>query len=290
MTVGFALSGGGNLGPMQAGAIVALLENGIEADLLVGTSVGALNAAFLSTRPGLEGACLLRSAWLGLSRRDVMAFNPVTVLAGFVGASEHLFASTRLRAMMRRWVEVENIEDAPVPFAALATDAVTGEPVLLQSGDVVDALSASAAIPGLLPPVHIGGRWLVDGSLAAGCPVLQAQSLGATEVYMITTATAPRSGLPRGAIAIAKNSVSLVTTRANQEQLAAARRHAASTGGHVFVVPSGEPPAPGPYDLSKSAALAATAYEATTTWLKSEHVLPVPAASAAAKTSRTGAV
>jgi NTE family protein len=254
---------------MQAGSVVALVEAGIEPDLLVGSSIGAMNAAFLSTRPGLEGARTLMNEWMRLRRQEVAGFSPLSLLAGFFGVRDHLVSSSRLRALMKKWVDLERIEDAVTPFVAMATDALTGEAVMLRRGDVVDALSASAAIPGLLAPVRIGERWLIDGSLSAGCPVLQAQALGADDVYMITTATAPRLRPPRGAVVMAMNSVSLVTARSNQEQLNAARRHATDNGGRVFVVPTGEPPAPGPFDLSRSAALAATAYEETSTWLES---------------------
>jgi NTE family protein len=269
MTVAFALSGGGNLGAMQAGSVVALLEAGIEPDLLVGSSIGALNAAFLSTRPGLEGARTLMNEWARLRRQEVAGFSPLTLLAGFFGVHDHLVSSTRLRALINKWVDLERIEDAVTPFVAMATDALTGEAVMLRSGDVVDALSASAAIPGLLAPVRIGERWLIDGSLSAGCPVLEAQALGADDVYMITTATAPRLRPPRGAVAMAMNSVSLVTARSNQVQLEQARRHATNSGGHVFVVPTGAPSAPGPFDLSRSAALADAAYSETSSWLNS---------------------
>jgi NTE family protein len=151
----------------------------------------------------------------------------------------------------------------------VATDALSGEAVLFERGDVLEAVSASAAIPGLLPPVRIDNRWFIDGSLSADCPVLQAQALGADDVYMITTATAPRLRPPRGAVAMAMNSVSLVTARSNQEQLAAARLNASRRGGSVFVVPSGEPVAPGPFDLSGSRMLTDTAYRAAKAWLAS---------------------
>ena len=107
MTVAFALSGGGNLGPMQAGAVVALLEAGITPDLLVGTSVGALNAAFLSSRPGLSGAQSLVDAWATLRRQEVASFSPIDLLAGFFGVRDHLLAASRLRALIRKWVEIE---------------------------------------------------------------------------------------------------------------------------------------------------------------------------------------
>jgi NTE family protein len=277
VTVAFALSGGGNLGPIQAGSIAALQEAGIKPDLLVGTSIGALNAAFLSTRPGIEGASDLVDAWSRLRRQQVAGFSPLDFLAGFLGIRNHLVSSTRLRALIREWVEIERIEEAKVPFAAIATDALTGKAVILRRGDVIEALSASAAIPGLFPPVRIGDRWLIDGSLSANFPVLQAQSLGADCVYVISTTTAPRRRPPRGAVAMAKICVSLVTARSDQEQLDAARLNAGKMGGRVFVVPTGEPQAPGPFDLSKSATLAAIAYERTTSWLTGSDEILEPA-------------
>jgi NTE family protein len=267
LTVAFALSGGANLGPMQAGTVLALMEGGIEPDLLVGTSVGALNAGFLSTRPGIDGARTLVAAWSAFRRRDAFRFNLPATLLGFLGVRDHLIRTKRLRAMIRRWVEIRLIEEATVPLGVTATDALTGEGLLLRAGDVVDSLAASAAIPGIFPPVRIGDRWLVDGTLSAGCPVREAQAMGADRVYAISTGTAPRLTPPRGSIAMAMNSVSLVTARAWREHLVAARRHAAATGGSLFVVPSAEPAAPGPFDFSRSAALADAAYARTRSWL-----------------------
>jgi NTE family protein len=261
MTVAFALSGGGNLGPMQAGTMMALIEAGIEPDLLVGTSVGALNAAFLSTRPGIEGARTLMAASSALRRREAFRFHVLTVLAGFFGVRDNLVSAQHLRGLIRRWVEIDRIEQATIRLAIITTDALTGEPVVLTTGAIGDALAASSAIPGLFPPVRIDGRWLIDGSLSANRPVLQAQALGADDVYVITTTTAPRLRPPRGAVAMAMNSVSLVTARADHEQLAVPMKHATDTGGRVLVVPSPEPPAPGPFDFRRSAALAKAAYQ-----------------------------
>jgi NTE family protein len=270
MTAAFALSGGGNLGPMQAGTILALMEAGIEPDLLVGTSVGALNAAFLSTRPGIEGARTLMAASSAIRRKEAFRFHVLTVLAGFFGVRDNLVSAKHLRRLIRRWVEIDRIEQAAIRLAIITTDALTGEPVVLTRGSIEDALAASSAIPGLFPPVRIDGRWLIDGSLSANWPVLQAQALGADDVYVITTTTAPRLRPPRGAVAMAMNSVSLVTARADHEQLAVAIKHATDTGGRVLVVPSPQPPAPGPFDFRRSAALAKAAYERTIMWLTNE--------------------
>lgn len=267
MTVAFALSGGGNLGPLQAGSLLALLEAGIEPDLLVGSSVGALNAAFLACRPGADGAQLLVESWATVRRQEAVQLNPLWALAGFLGVRDHLLSPTRLRRLIKRWVDVENIEDVKVPLAVATTDALSGECVLLRSGAIVEALAASAAIPGLFPAVHVDGRWLIDGSLSANRPVRQAQALGADDVYVITTATAPRARPPRGAVAMAMNSVSLVTTRLALAELAEAVRHAAGTGGKVRLVPSAQPPAPGPFEYRRGRVLAEAAYRRTQQWL-----------------------
>jgi NTE family protein len=267
VTVAFALSGGANLGPMQAGTVMALMEAGIEPDLLVGTSVGALNAAFLATHPGLDGARDLMDTWAALHRREAFRFNLFTALAGFLGARDHLVSTRQFRRLIRSWLPVERIEQTPIALAVTATDAVTGAGVVLTNGDIVDALAASAAIPGLFPPVRVEGRWLVDGSLSASRPVLEAQALGATDVYVISTMTAPRLRPPRGAVALAMHSVALLTTRGAQDQLAAATARAGEDGGRVLVVPSAQPPAPGPFNFGQSAALAEAAYRRTRTWL-----------------------
>ena len=268
MSVAFCLSGGANLGPMQAGSVLALMESGIEPDLLVGTSVGALNAAFLACRPGMEGARSLCTAWSALRRHHAFRFRPVAILAGFLGLRDSLVHHDQFHRLIRQWIPVERLEEASVRLAVVTTDALNGEPVVLEKGDVVAALSASAAIPGILPPVPFEGRWLIDGSLASSIPVLQAQDLGADEVYVITTTTAPRTRPPRGAVATAMNAVSLLTARMGREQLALATERAARRGGHVRLVPSAEPVAPGPFDFSRSDELARTSYERTLSWLR----------------------
>ncbi|MGH8987278.1 MAG: patatin-like phospholipase family protein [Acidimicrobiales bacterium] len=268
--VAFALSGGANLGPVQAGTIAALVESGIHPDLLVGTSVGALNAAFLATRPGVTGTHQLVAAWSKLTRRDVLQLNPFRALAGFLGVRDHLISPLRLRSLIRRWIDLARIEDAPTRLAITATDALSGESVTLTEGDVVDALVASSAIPGMFPPVQIHGRWLVDGSLSANHPVRQAQDLGARDVYVVTTATAPRIRPPRGAVAVAMHSVSLVTTRIALQETEEAVRRAIAEGGRIFVAPSAEPVAPSTFDYRHGARLARLGYERARSWLEAD--------------------
>ena len=198
MTTAIVLSGGGNLGAMQAGSVVALFEAGIKPDLLVGTSVGAMNSAFLATHPGLEGAIALRDAWAALRRAEAIQLDPLLAFMGFFGLRDHLVSAKQLRQLLAKWIPIDRFEQASLPFGVVATDALKGDAVVVTTGEVGPALTASSAIPGIFPPVRIEGRWLIDGSLSSNHPVLEAQDLGADEIYLVTTVTAPEPPRRRG--------------------------------------------------------------------------------------------
>jgi NTE family protein len=245
----------------------ALIEAGIEPELLTGSSIGALNAAFYATHPGIEGCKALEIAWSDLRRQDVFRFELSRAIAGFIGLRDHLVTTRRLKMIIHEWLGIERIEEATVPFAAVATDALTGEIVLMTQGDVASALLATAAIPGVFPPVLREGRWLVDGSLSAGCPATEALDLGADEVFAFLTTTAPRRRPPRGAVAAAMSSVSLLTSKLQVSRLESAHAAAAERGGAVHFVPSPYPEAPSPFDFNQGARLAASGYARAKEWV-----------------------
>ena len=183
---------------------------------------------------------------------------------------DHLVSAKQLRRLIAKWIPIDRFEQSTLPLCVVTTDALSGEAVVITQGEVGPALAASSAIPGIFPPVCLDGRWLIDGSMSSNFPVLEAQELGAEEIYLVTTATAPRTAPPRGAIAVAMNSVSLLSARVAQLQLIEAQRRAEQGGGHVYVVPSGEPFAPGPFDYRRSTELAEEAYRRTRRWLAEE--------------------
>jgi NTE family protein len=252
---------------MQAGGMRALVEAGIEPDLLTGSSIGALNAAFYATHPGIAGCQALESAWSDIRRQDVFRFDLSRAIAGFIGLRDHLVATKRLKLIIHEWLGIDRIEEAKIPFAPVATDALSGEVVLMTSGDVASALLATAAIPGIFPPVFREGRWLVDGSLSAGCPAAEALDLGADEVYAFLTTTAPRRKPPRGAVAAAMSSVSLLTSKLQASRLEGAQATAAERGGAVHFVPPAFPDAPSPFDFSQGAVFAASGYARAAEWV-----------------------
>ncbi len=163
----FVLAGGAALGAMQAGMVHALYERGIAPDLLIGTSAGALNAAFLASRPPtVATAEQLAALWRGLRRTDVLPLRPATLLGGLAGRCDHLIPDQALRRLATRHLQFERLEQAAIPLHLVAFDLLPGTEVRLFDGPAVDAVLAAAAIPGVLPPVRWRGRLLADGGIA----------------------------------------------------------------------------------------------------------------------------
>jgi NTE family protein len=209
------LSGGASLGAIQVGMLRALYERGIVPDVIVGTSAGALNGAFIASRPQtVETAEALGDIWRGLRRGQVFPLNPLTGLLGFLGSRDHLVPDSGLRRLVARHVEHERLEDMPLPLHLVAVDVMTGEELRLSSGVVTDAVMASAAIPAVLPPVAWEDRELMDGGVANNTPISQAIELGAHEIYVLPTGHAcALEEPPRGALAIALQALSLLMHR-----------------------------------------------------------------------------
>lgn len=183
--VAFVLPGGGSLGAVQVGMLQALTETGIRPDLLIGTSAGAVNAAWMAARPDHDGAMELGVIWMSLRRHDIFPLSPWLGARGLLGRSNHLISNTNLRTVLETHIPYERLEDATVPVHIITTDLKTGRAVVYSSGPVVQALLASTAIPGVFPPVTIGRRELVDGGVANHTPVTTAIELGASEVYVL---------------------------------------------------------------------------------------------------------
>jgi NTE family protein len=221
MTVAFVLSGGASLGAAQAGMLQALYERGIRPDLVVGTSVGAINAAFIASHPPtLRTAYELQRIWRGLSRGQVFPANPVTATLGFLGLRNHFISAGSLRRLVSRHVPIARLENAEVALHVVATDVMTGTEVLLSTGSVVDAVLASAAIPGIFPPIERGSQLLMDGAIANNTPISQAVKLGADRVIVLQAIRAGRlTRAPRGVLAAGLSAVSHALTHRFLEDL-----------------------------------------------------------------------
>ena len=173
--IGLALSSGMARGWAHIGAIRALKKLGFEFDVITGCSVGALAGGCY-----LSGKLDSLEEWArSLTKRKIIGYLDMRLRSG------GLIGGERLMEEMRRYIDHSRIEDFPVPYAAMTTDLVTGHEIWLQSGDMVEAMRASFSLPGIFPPVKIGGRWLADGALVCPLPVAACRALGADMVIAI---------------------------------------------------------------------------------------------------------
>ena len=181
-------SGGGSLGAAQVGALQALFEAGIVPDLVVGCSVGALNAAFIAVDPTAQRVNELEQVWRGMTREVVFPDGRFTVARRLASRTDHLYSPAGLRALIADCVQVVDLADTAIPCHVVTTDLLAGEPAWWTSGDPVEVLAASACLPGLFPPVELGGSQHVDGGVTCPVPAQRALDLGASRVWVLDVA------------------------------------------------------------------------------------------------------
>jgi NTE family protein len=205
----FVLPGGGALGGFQVGELRALAEAGIEPDLLVGVSAGAVNAALFSWHHGVDGTRRMEAIWRSIRRRDLLRVHPGRIALAIAGRHPSFLDNRHGHQFLRRHLGGRLIEQAPIRLAIVATDLSTGEAVALTSGETVTAVLASTAFPGVYPPVHIGGRTFIDGGVVADIPLDLAMSLGARSAIVISVPPLAPDPPPRRPIEILLRASSL---------------------------------------------------------------------------------
>jgi len=210
--VAFVLSGGASLGAVQVGMLRALYERGIVPDLLVATSVGAVNAAFIASRPPeVATADELADVWCAIRRSDVFPAHPIAGLLGFLGQRNSLVPNSGLRNLLERHVQIRRLEGAPVPLHVVAAEILSGRERRLSYGDAISAVLASAAVPAVLPPVRWGDEELIDGGISNNTPISHALELGAEQVYILSTGYACQLKVPpRGALGMLLHALTLL--------------------------------------------------------------------------------
>lgn len=183
--VAFVLGGGGVLGAYEVGMLHALCEAGIQPDVVVGASVGAVNGAVVAAGFSPDAITHLANLWSNLSEDSVFGGSVLTRMGTLVRSRTHLHSNDRLREMIATHLPVERIEELAVPFQCVAASIEAAGARWFTEGPIVDAVLASAAVPGLLPPVEIDGEHFLDGGLVHSIPIGRAVSLGARTVYVL---------------------------------------------------------------------------------------------------------
>ena len=183
--VAFVLGGGGLLGAHEVGMLRALLEAGIVPDLVVGTSVGAVNGVVTAASPSNEAVERLAELWRDLDSSGLFAGSVLGRLRTLARTRTSLHTDEPLRELLDRHLPVRTFDELAVPFQCVAASVERAAEHWFTSGPLIDAVLASCAVPGLLPPVQIGNETYLDGGLVHSIPVGRAVALGARTLYVL---------------------------------------------------------------------------------------------------------
>jgi NTE family protein len=173
--IGLALGSGSARGLAHLGVIRAIEDAGLEVDFIAGASMGALVGAIHAA--GKLDA--LEATFRSFDWKKTASFFDIVL------PKSGLLDGARISEFARAHIHADSIETLPKPFAAVATDIVSGEEVVIRSGDVIEAVRASISVPGIFTPVRSNGRILVDGGLTNPVPVSVARAMGAGIVIAV---------------------------------------------------------------------------------------------------------
>jgi NTE family protein len=258
----FVFAGGGSFGAIQVGMMHSLAARGISADMVVGSSVGALNGAYYAGDPTLKGVLQLETIWRGLQRRDVF---PVTwrTLLGFLWRRDFLIPHDGIEKLVHDHMPYRNLQDAKLPVHIVATDMLSGDSVVLSEGSAAQAIVASTAIPGAFAPVRYKDFYLVDGAISSNTPIKIAVAKGARRLIILPTGHACATHTPpAGAVANALQALTLLIARQLVSEL-----EELAPDIEYYVVPPLCPLVGSPYDFSRTADHIERAIASTDAWL-----------------------
>lgn len=179
------LSGGGNQGVSQVGMLRALLERGIRPDVIVGTSVGALNGAVLAASPDLERIDHLERVWIDMTTETVFPGGTLRRAWNLLRRDDHLVPDTGLRALVDGAPLPDTFAELTVPLRVVTADLASGSELVLAAGPLRPALMASTALPGIFPPVAHAGGILVDGAVVNLVPISHALAGPVDRIFVL---------------------------------------------------------------------------------------------------------
>jgi len=261
--IAFVLGGGGMLGAVEVGMLQALIETGVRPDLVVGSSVGAINGAAVAADPSADTVARLTSMWEALGRDQVFGGGVLGRVGTLARTRTSLHGTEGLRGLLEEQAPGRQIEDLAVPFQCVAACIETARAQWFAAGPLAEAVLASCAVPGLLPPVRIGTLHYVDGGLVHSIPVGRAVDLGATTIYVLQVGRVERPLTPpRWPWEVGMVAFEIARRHRFSEEMAALPADL-----DVHVLPSGEVAAPLASvryrDTSRVALRIRSAYQAT---------------------------
>lgn len=186
MTVAFVLGGGGVRGAVEVGMLRALFEANVKPDLIVGTSIGAINGAAVAHTPSLDVVPRLEEAWASKTATTIYGEPWTKQLGRLARSGTHLSSRVPLKKLLERVLDdVRTFEGLDVPLAVCAASIERTAETWFDSGPLIDAVIASASVPAALPPTEIDGEHYVDGGVVNSIPLGEAVRRGADTVYVL---------------------------------------------------------------------------------------------------------
>jgi NTE family protein len=258
----FVFAGGGSFGAIQVGMMHALAAHGISADMVVGSSVGALNGAYYAGDPSLKGVLQLETIWRGLRRQDIF---PITwrTLLGFLWRRDFLIPHDGIAKLIEDHLPYRDLSEASLPIHIVATDIISGDSVVLSEGSAVQAIIASTAIPGVFGSIRYKDFYLADGAISSNTPIKIAVAKGARRLIILPTGYACSAHAPPvGAVATALHALTLLIARQLVSEL-----EDLAPDIEYFVVPPLCPLVGSPYDFSRTPEHIERAIKSTDAWL-----------------------
>ena len=258
----FVFAGGGSFGAIQVGMMHSLAAHGISADMVVGSSVGALNGAYYAGDPTLKGVLQLETIWRGLQRHDVF---PITwrTLLGFLWRRDFLIPHDGIQKLIDDHLPYRDLQDAKLPVHIVTTDIVSGDSIVLSEGSAAQAIIASTAVPGAFAPIRYKELYLADGAISSNTPIRVAIAKGARRLIILPTGYACATNKPPvGAVANALHALTLLIARQLVSEL-----EDIAPGIEYYVVPPLCPLVGSPYDFTRTSDHIERAIASTDAWL-----------------------
>ena len=183
--IAFVLGGGGRLGAAEVGMLRALFEARVVPDVIVGTSIGAMNGAAVAAAPTVETIDRLEEMWSTLDKNEVFSGSVLSGAANLVKTRTSLQPNAPLRRLIEKMLPATTFEELAIPFQCVAASIERAAEHWFYEGPLVDAILASSAVPGILPAVKIGNEHFIDGGIVNSIPIGRAVELGATEIFVL---------------------------------------------------------------------------------------------------------
>ena len=211
------LSGGGASGIVQVPFLEELIRRGIRPDLIVGSSVGAVNGTFMAFHPNnIEG---LAELWIALRDNRLWHRNLLRIGRRLLTRSTSLYSNRFLRDLFKQHVTIDEIAAAEIPLFLVTTSLSSGRKHVLTKGQLLAAVMASVALPGLFPPVRLEADWCVDGGLSSGLDLETAILNGASHTLAVDLGVHPSPYKPGGLVDLLARSMEIASQERTKSEI-----------------------------------------------------------------------